>query len=132
MNARTNVILVDDDVFTRDMFASILQDNGYTVKTASNGKEMFEKYGADLNDLNIDMVVSDVNMPVMDGIQLVKELRMNNLDLPVILITTRRHILKVMDALNNGADDYVLKDERIQETFIRTINKIRDESRTTG
>ncbi len=114
------ILLVDDDVFILEVLSDILQAGGYEVITAENGAAALEKYIA---DSSIDLIVSDINMPVMDGLQLIKELRNNNLDVPIIIVTSVSSISVAVDALSSGAIDYVLKDESVQDTIIITVKR---------
>ncbi len=116
----TKILVVDDDAFVRDMLSTILEASGYRVVTAENGAAALESYIA---DAGIDLIVSDVNMPEMDGVQLIKELRRNNHDVPIIIVTSVSSIAVAVEALNSGAIDYVLKDESIQDTIIITVKK---------
>lgn len=116
----TKILVVDDDAFVREMLTSILDASGYVVETAENGAEAIEKY---IRDPGIALIVSDVNMPEMDGIQLIKELRKKSLDVPIIMVTSVSSISVAVDALSSGAIDYVLKDEGIQETINITVKR---------
>ena len=116
----TKILIVDDDVFVLEMLSSILESSGYLIETAGNGLQAIEKYRA---DPSISLIVSDVNMPEMDGIQLIKELRRNDLDVPIIMVTSVGSISVAVDALSSGAIDYVLKDEGIQETINITVKR---------
>lgn len=116
----TKILVVDDDAFVREMLSSILETSGYAVETAENGAEAIEKY---IRDPGIALIVSDVNMPEMDGIQLIKELRKKSLDVPIIMVTSVSSISVAVDALSSGAIDYVLKDEGIQETINITVKR---------
>jgi PAS domain S-box-containing protein len=114
------ILVVDDDLFVLEMLSSILQAGGYETVTAENGVQAIEKY---LADPGIGLIVSDVNMPQMDGIQLIKELRKQSLDVPIIMVTSVGSISVAVDALSSGAIDYVLKDEGIQETINITVKR---------
>jgi PAS domain S-box-containing protein len=116
----TKILIVDDDVFVLEMLSSILEASGYLIETASNGREAIEKY---VSNPTISLIVSDVNMPEMDGIQLIKELRKQDLDVPIIMVTSVSSISVAVDALSSGAIDYVLKDEGIQETINITVRR---------
>jgi PAS domain S-box-containing protein len=116
----TKILIVDDDVFVREMLSSILEASGYTIVTAENGLEALEKC---VTDSTIDLIVSDVNMPEMDGIQLIKEVRKKGLDVPIIMVTGVSDISVAVDALSSGAIDYVLKDEGIEETINITVKR---------
>ena len=118
--ALIKILVVDDDAFVREMLSSILEASGYVVETAENGQDAIDKYIA---DPGISLIVSDVNMPEMDGIQLIKELRKKSLDVPIIMVTSVSSISVAVDALSSGAIDYVLKDEGIQETINITVKR---------
>ncbi len=114
------ILVVDDDPFVLEMLTMILEGNGYTIVTAENG---LEALGKAIADASIDLIVSDVNMPEMDGIQLIKELRSHGLDVPIIMVTGVSSISVAVDALSSGAIDYVLKDEGIEETIVITVSR---------
>ena len=114
------IMVVDDDPFVRELLSTILEGSGYGIVTAENGLDALEKYR---NDPTIDLIVSDVNMPEMDGIQLIKTLREQHLDVPIIMVTSVSSISVAVDALSSGAIDYVLKDEGIQETINITVKR---------
>lgn len=117
---KTCILVVDDDAFVREILASILEADDYQVLTAENGVQALEICRS--HD-EIDLIVSDVNMPEMDGITLIKTLREQQLDLPVIMVTSVSSISVAVDALSSGAIDYVLKDEGIQETITITVRR---------
>lgn len=119
-NAATKILIVDDDLFVREMLSSILEASGYDIIMAENGLEALNKCIA---DQNIDLIVSDVNMPVMDGIQLIKEIRKQGLEVPIIMVTGVGDVSVAVDALSSGAIDYVLKDEGIEETINITVKR---------
>ncbi len=118
--ASIKILVVDDDAFVREMLASILEAGGYLVETAENGLAAIDTYIA---DPSISLIVSDVTMPGMDGVQLIKELRGKNLDVPIIMVTSVSSISVAVEALSSGAIDYVLKDEGIQETITITVKR---------
>ena len=114
------ILIVDDDIFVREMLSSILETSGYMIEMAENGLEALEKCIA---DSSIDLIISDVNMPEMDGIQLIKEIRKHGLEVPIIMVTGVGSISVAVDALSSGAIDYVLKDEGIEETINITVKR---------
>lgn len=117
---RTKILVVEDDPFVQEMLATILEADGYATEKAGNGLEALEKCRA---DRSINLIVSDVNMPVMDGIQLIKEIRQSGMEVPIIMVTGVSSISVAVDALSSGAIDYVLKDEGIEETIIITVKR---------
>jgi PAS domain S-box-containing protein len=118
--SKIKILIVEDDPFVQDMLATILESNGYETEKAENGQVALEKCQA---DHTIDLIVSDVNMPVMDGIQLIKKIREYGMEVPIIMVTGVSSISVAVDALSSGAIDYVLKDEGIEETIIITVKR---------
>lgn len=119
-NKKIKILIVDDDLFVREMLSSILEGSGYSTIVAENGLEALNMCIA---DQNIDLIVSDVNMPVMNGIQLIKEIRKRGLEVPIIMVTGVGDVSVAVDALSSGAIDYVLKDEGIEETINITVKR---------
>ena len=85
--AERKVLVVDDEIHIVHVVAIKLRNNGYEVITANNGEEAFELAQQE----NPDIIVTDYQMPVMSGLELVKELRENEItkNIPVILLTAR-------------------------------------------
>ena len=108
------VLVVDDDPFVRDLIASILQDGGYEVLTAGNGTEAAAMFGA---ASGIGLIVSDMNMPTLDGLGLIAAIRGAGADVPIIILTGNSEVTTAIAALKSGADDYLIKDENIQDTI---------------
>lgn len=108
------VLIVDDDIFVREMIADIFQSVNYLTETASSGHDALQKLSS---DSTFDVIVSDMNMPEMNGLELLKEIRKSGRDVPVIILTGNEEISIAIEAMNNGANDYLLKDENIQETI---------------
>jgi twitching motility two-component system response regulator PilG len=79
----STILVVDDDGAIRELVATILEDDGYTVVTAEDGFDALAK----LSERRVDLVVCDVMMPRMSGFQVVAELRRRGLFLPVILMS---------------------------------------------
>lgn len=107
-------LIADDDAFVREVLSSLLEADGHQVLTAENGLLALEQCK---NIPDIDLIISDVNMPEMDGITLLKSLHELQIDIPVVIVTSVGDISVAVDALNNGATDYILKDEGIQDTI---------------
>lgn len=115
------ILVVDDDPFVRDMLAFILESNDYLIDTAVNGIEALQKYSA---DPNIGLIVSDMNMPEMNGLELIKELRNNKADVPIIILTGNDEVSVAIEAMNCGANDSLVKDENIQDTILISVAKV--------
>lgn len=114
------VLVVDDDPFVRDLLASILEDAGYRVVTAGDGAAAAAIFGA---GSGIDLVVSDMNMPELDGQGLIRTVRGTGSDVPIVILTGNSEVTTAIQALTSGADDYLLKDENIRETIGISVRK---------
>lgn len=109
------VLVVDDDMFAREMIADVFQTADYLTETVSGGNEALHRL---TSGSAFDLVVSDMNMPEMNGLELLKEIRKCGQDVPVIILTGNEEITVAIEAMNNGANDYLLKDEHIEETIL--------------
>jgi len=122
----TKILVVDDDPFVREMLATILQASGYGVETAEDGLAALKKYSG---GSGIHLIISDMNMPEMNGMELIKKLRQGGSEVPIIILTSNNEISTAIDAINNGANDYLLKDENIQDTVILSVEKVIEKDR---
>lgn len=100
-----HILIVDDEPLVRRSLSELLTLAGYSVSSASNGKEAMTC----LNDYHVDIIISDIKMPEMDGTQLLKKVKSEHPDLPVILTTGYGSIENAVDAMRQGAYDYVTK-----------------------
>jgi DNA-binding NtrC family response regulator len=96
---------VDDEPLVRRSLGEMLTLSGYTVSTAANGKEALEL----LKDYNADIIITDIKMPEMDGVQLLKKVKHTYPQTPVILITSYGSIDNAVAAMREGAYDYITK-----------------------
>jgi EAL domain-containing protein (putative c-di-GMP-specific phosphodiesterase class I)/ActR/RegA family two-component response regulator len=99
------ILLVDDQPSVLRAIARVLALRGYQVETASNGAEAIRKVASG----DFDVVLSDIAMPEMDGITLLREIRVHNLYVPVILITGEPTLDTAVQALEHGAIHYLTK-----------------------
>lgn len=121
---RVRVLVADDDPFLRDMLAMILQAEDYDVLTAEDGRDALEKQKAGPEP---GLIISDMNMPGMTGVDLVKQLRAAGADTPVIILTGGNEKDAAMETLKSGANDYVIKDENLPDTIILSVKKVLEE-----
>src|SRR6266550_2684969 len=105
------ILVVDDELLLLDTAARILRGAGYEVKTATNGREAVEI----LQHGSFEAVVSDIRMPEMDGIQLLRAVRERDADVPVILMTASPDLASAVEAVTYGALQYLLKPFNINE-----------------
>jgi DNA-binding response OmpR family regulator len=105
MPTHTHILLVDDESAITDNLTPFLKRSGFKVSVASNGEEAIKKLGTE----NIDLIVSDVLMPKMDGRELLRSLRKDDNWMPIILLTQVGEAFERAMALEEGADDYINK-----------------------
>ena len=101
------ILIVDDCQTTRKLLSLYLKSKGYTVVTAENGLDAIEKLGTD----TINLVLTDLNMPYMDGLELIKTMKADrNLEpIPIIMVTTEDDSEERARALAAGAATYMVK-----------------------
>jgi len=101
-----NILIVDDAAFMRMMIKDILTRNGYNVVgEAENGAKALEKY----KELSPDLVLMDITMPEVDGIQALKNIRAAAPSAKVIMCSAMGQQAMVIDSIQNGAMDFIVK-----------------------
>jgi DNA-binding response OmpR family regulator len=99
------LLLIDDDPSLLEVLTLAFEDAGHTVQTALDGAAGLRVLGAG----GVELVVSDVNMPLVDGFALCRKLRQSGSEMPLILLTSRDSDIDEALGLDVGADDYVSK-----------------------
>jgi DNA-binding NtrC family response regulator len=102
---RSRILVVDDDPASRDLLRRVLAGVGHEVAQASNGHEALEE----LARHPADLVISDIRMPDLDGVQLLEKLREQAPEVPVILVTAFGDVEGAVEAIRRGAFDYLPK-----------------------
>jgi DNA-binding NtrC family response regulator len=105
LGERTRILIVDDDESIRKILSTILEEEGYVVDTAENGKEAIEKSTAKFYNL----ALIDVRLPDIEGVTLLAKLKETVPRMRKIIITGFPSIQNVIEAVNNKADGYMLK-----------------------
>jgi DNA-binding NtrC family response regulator len=120
---KTRILIVDDEVDALDLMEELFQKNGYDTYTASNGVEALNI----LRESEIDIMISDIFMPEMDGMTLLDTVRKKYPDISIIMITAHGNIENAVDAMKKGARDYILKPLRLDEIVakIETISQLK-------
>jgi two-component system response regulator MprA len=106
---------VDDEPAVRDALERALRSNGYAVSTAVDGRDGLDRVAADRPDL----VVLDVLMPRLDGLEACRELRSTGDRTPVLMLTARDAVGDRVEGLDAGADDYLVKPFALEELLAR-------------
>lgn len=112
-----HILIVEDELVTRNMLKNIFEGEGYQAFEASNGAEMH----AVLNAQKIDLVIMDINLPGKNGLILAREIR-ENMKLPLMFLTGRDNEIDKILGLEIGADDYITKPFNPRELTIRARN----------
>ena len=105
------ILVVDDEEGARDLFNTILTDEGYDVSLANGGEEALGLFKS--NPFNL--VITDIKMPVMDGLQLLQEIRKMGSKTDVIMVTAYGEVESYLKAMSLGAAEYINKPIRIKE-----------------
>ncbi|GAA2018253.1 MULTISPECIES: response regulator transcription factor [Nocardioides] len=112
---KPRALVVDDDRAVRESLRRSLQFNGYDVAVATDGAEALAVIGA----TSPDVVVMDVMMPRLDGIETTRALRQAGNDVPILVLTARDAVGDRVEGLDAGADDYLTKPFALQELLAR-------------
>ena len=109
------ILIVEDDKELSLLFQKVLEKSGYQVKSASDGAQALEV----LDREYIDLIISDIMMPVMDGYELVSELRSAGYQIPVLMITAKSSFDDMRQGFLSGSDDYMVKPVNVNEMVLR-------------
>lgn len=109
------VLVVDDEKAIRDSLKMILEDEGYIAETAADGEEALQK----VKELNFDIIISDIKMPKLDGMQLLDQVSKLSPDTFFIIMTAFASVNTAIDALRKGAFDYLIKPVEFDDLLIR-------------
>lgn len=110
-----NILVCEDDKSLNNLISTVLRNDGHNVITAFNGSEALSRFDC----AHIDMLVSDIMMPEIDGYELLESLRSVNNNIPVLFITAKGTFSDKSKGFNLGADDYMVKPIDIKELVLR-------------
>jgi two-component system, NtrC family, response regulator AtoC len=119
------VLLVDDDPLLMEVMCSLLTGKGYLVDKAFNGLEALEK----VKNQIYDHIVTDLSMPVMDGLTFLKEVKEKNLEASVIVVSGHTDMDHVVKAMQLGARDYIAKPFQTGDEILLTLKKVEERDR---
>lgn len=108
------ILIVDDDVYIRNLVTSLLMKEGFKTIAAENGRAALEL----LNKEDCDLAIVDIMMPVMNGYLLTSEIR-KEYDIPIILLTAKSQIEDKEKGFESGTDDYLIKPFEPKELIFR-------------
>ena len=113
------VLVVDDSPIVRDLLSELLTSVGLDVRSAADGAAALEMHTAD----PVDLIVCDVEMPVMDGFELLRRLRARSERVPVVMVTTRGSAADRSLAAALGADALIVKSEFENAHLLETVRR---------
>ena len=111
----SSVLIADDDTAICEALERSLRFEGFKVRSAFNGEIAIEEIERDLPDI----LILDINMPEVDGIQVTKYLRSLDIDIPICILSARDEVTDRVAGLEAGADDYVVKPFSFEELLAR-------------
>jgi len=128
LTERIKILIVDDDESVRETFTAILEENGYIVDTAENGRDAIEK--SNKNFYNAAFI--DIRLPDMDGTDLLTAMKETTPKMRKIIITGYPALQNAINAVNKNADAYVLKPPKMRDVLSmlkEQLQKQKDEKR---
>jgi two-component system response regulator PilR (NtrC family) len=114
------ILVVDDEEIIRDSIYYVLEKEGYIVEKAENGKVAYDL----IVNNHFDLVITDIEMPVMKGTELLEKIKTLDVQTSVIIITAFGSLDTAISALRNGASDYILKPVEFDELLIKVTRLI--------
>lgn len=115
------ILVVEDDKELRELFCTVLLENGYEPIPATDGEDALRH----LEHTYIDLIISDVMMPNMDGFELTKTLRESNYTIPILIITAKQSMTDKQEGFRLGTDDYMVKPIDVNEMVWRVSALLR-------
>jgi len=128
MDAR--ILLVEDEENIRDTLKLNLEMEGYEVITAEEGKEVIDLFKGQ----HFDLVLLDIMLPEVSGLELCEQIRLINMDVPIIFLTAKDQTADKITGLKKGADDYITKPFSLEEVLLRIhilLKRSRDKTSTS-
>ncbi len=113
MVERSRILVVDDDESIRKVLATILEDEGYVVDTAENGKEAIEKS----NTKFYNLALIDIKLPDTEGTKLLTAMKETTPKMVKLIVTGYPSLQNAIDAVNKGADAYILKPFNVEDVL---------------
>ena len=113
MRKRAKILVVDDEPSIRKVLTAILEEKGYNVETAENGREAIRKSKTKFYNL----ALIDIRLPDMEGVKLLTEMKETKPKMAKIIITGYPSLQNAIEALNRGADAYIIKPLDIDKTL---------------
>lgn len=114
------ILVIDDERSIRNIISELLEMEGHVVKTAENGAQGYEMIGAEV----FDLVISDIKMPEMDGIEMLEKLMETHPDLTIVMISGHGSIDTAVECIKKGAFDYIEKPIDMNRILVTVKNAL--------
>jgi putative two-component system response regulator len=112
------IFVVDDDRFVLESVTTLLTEFGFSIRAFSNGQEAVRQFVME----PVDLVLTDINMPIMDGLELLEKIRFLDKETPVVLMTAYADLDVAVKAIQKGAFDFIIKPYR-PPALVHTVEK---------
>ncbi|MCD7788480.1 MAG: response regulator transcription factor [Firmicutes bacterium] len=110
-----NILVAEDNADMRELFCTVLEQNGYKAFPAADGEEALDVMDREC----IDLIIADIMMPRMNGYELTEELRRSKYTLPILMVTAKDQIYDMERGFHSGTDDYMVKPVNMRELILR-------------
>ena len=120
------ILLVEDEENIQAVVKLNLELEEYEVITSANGKDALKK----IEEQHFDLLILDVMLPDVDGFQICEQVRLSNMEVPIIFLTAKDTSLDRINGLKKGADDYLTKPFHLEELLLRVNNLIKRSSKS--
>ncbi|WP_045215082.1 HD domain-containing phosphohydrolase [Desulfonatronovibrio magnus] len=122
-NETVKILVVDDEESLREICRDALKDEGYNVLQAGDGQQALEVVSA---NKDVDVIISDLRMPVMNGLELLEKIKEKQLDIDFLIMTGFATIETAVECMKKGAADYLPKPFNINHLLVKVSKVIRD------
>jgi len=123
LSVKARILIVDDEPDLRTLLAHVLQNAGYEVKEASDGEEAI----TDLKNQKYDLALLDIQMPFVNGIQVLKYIKQNTPKTKAIMLTGYADLKHAMEAKEFGAKDFIGKPYKIEDILLTVENVLKEQ-----
>lgn len=113
MNRQHSILVVDDELLIRDLLYDFFTGQGWEIIVAENGEKALQL----LENKSVDLLLTDIKMPDIDGLQLASRVKEDYPDLPVVVMTGYPSVESAVTALRTRVEDYVIKPFNINQLF---------------
>ena len=125
MTRQHSILVVDDELLIRDLLYDFFTGQGWEISVAENGEKALKV----LQTKEVDLVLTDIKMPEIDGLQLASRLKQDHPDLPVVVMTGYPSVESAVTALRTRVEDYVIKPFNINQLYKLIAAAIKDKEK---